>query len=210
MQLCRVCLNLHRPCLYEIVDVDLDPKTLLNCNPITDTSIWTLVKHCPKLESLSIKWETITDESMSPPSTLTTLKAVYFHFFENLTGANFSQVLLANRNLEKLTVSSYLDLDDLWFFISRQVEGAYSRVLRGLDNTTKFRCLACDFWKLHIVRKAQHRGCGIAFGTVLLGPTRRCCSHFSHLEVSFYKEAWHGGRGRAQGDSFNQVYPSMS
>ena len=88
------------------VDEDIDYPGL------TDASIRSVVTHCPKLESLTINWENITDAAMDALLSMSTLKELNLSCYHSITGAGIRRAIEANRDLESITVSSHAAIDD--------------------------------------------------------------------------------------------------
>ena len=91
---------------------------------LTDVSMQSVVSHCTKLESLSINWENITDVSMDALSTLSSLKQLEVTCGDSVTSAGIRKVVEANRDIERITIASYVSIDDsLLRCISERLSG---------------------------------------------------------------------------------------
>ena len=100
--LCRAYPNLKRL----RVDEDIDYPSL------TDASIRSIVTHCTKLEFLSINWDNLTDAALDDLSTISTLKELNLSCYHSITSGGIRKAIEANRDLERITVSSHAAIDD--------------------------------------------------------------------------------------------------
>ena len=98
--ICQACPNLLRLSVHE------------RYPNLSDVSIETIVTHCPKLESLTINWERITDTSMDDLATISTLKNLNLSWCDSVTPVAIIRVLKANRGLESLAITAYEVIDD--------------------------------------------------------------------------------------------------
>ena len=108
--LCRSCPNLRHLRIDENIEsISVDDTSGRH---LTNASIQSIITYCTTLESLSISWEGINNEGMGILATISTLKEFYLNIFEHITSGGIRKVLKANKNLEKLSISTYSAIND--------------------------------------------------------------------------------------------------
>ena len=186
--LCRSCPNLRHLRIDENKNWSFAGR---NDSYLTNASIKSIVTHCKKLESLSIKWYNITNEAMDILATLSSLKEFHIDVVDHITSGGIRMVLKANCGLTSLSISAWSAIDNsLLNYISQSLP-----YLRELTLDVREGCQDISEDSSSFLTIPQ--GCpllekikidGWCFGDDLLVPLTKHCTRLRHLQFDWVRE----------------------